>query len=89
MEEELTSPMPHIGRGTICDKKAGPLYKVKSYTMKGVTTRWIEAINAGVNEYKGDPAVEIKYQYSLNDEVYYFMFADGRGMILGPMRRDT
>lgn len=31
-------------RGEICEKKSGPLYKVKSYSRNGVVSRWIEAL---------------------------------------------
>ena len=88
MNGEYSSFFARIGRGKITDKKAGPLYRVESYDMKGVITRWIEAVNAGINEYKGEPPVQDKREYSVNDEVFFFMFGDGRGMILGPMRRD-
>lgn len=74
-----------IERGKISEKKAGPLYRVESYTRDGVKTRWIESINKYINEYSGDPPVEDKYEYMVGDQVYYFMFDDGRGMIVGKM----
>ena len=78
----------HIGRGRVFDKKAGPLYRVESLDMAGVKTRWVEAVNASVNEYKGDPPVQDKKEYSIGNEVFFIMFPDGRGLILGRMRRD-
>lgn len=76
-----------IDRGKIVEKSAGPVYRVESYTRYGVQTRPIESINKYVNEYRGDPPAEYKYEYSVGDEVYFFMFPDGRGMILGKMLR--
>ena len=45
----------------------------------------MQCVNLYVNEYKGDPPVEDKFQYKPKDRVYFFMFPDGRGMILGKM----
>ena len=92
MEKNETTPGVTIERGKIVEK-SGRNYKVESYTRSGVTTRWIEAMNEYVNEYRSDPpyeeaAYENKYAYNQGDEVYYFMFPDGRGMILGKMKRD-
>jgi len=55
-------------RGKVCAKKSGPLYKVESYTRDGIVSRWIEAVQG---------------EYQSGDDVYFFMFDDGRGMILG------
>lgn len=87
MDKEKETYGAAIERGKIAEKKAGPLYKVESYTRDGVKTRWMEAINQYVREYEGDPPQENKYEYAVGDEVYYFMFDDGRGMILGKMIR--
>ena len=57
-------------RGKVCGKKTGPLYKVESYTRDGIVSRWIEAVQG---------------EYQIGDNVYFFMFDDGRGMILGRM----
>lgn len=57
-------------RGKVCEKKNGPLYKVESYTRDGIVSRWIEAVQG---------------EYQIGDNVYFFMFDDGRGMILGGM----
>lgn len=43
-------------------------YRVESSTRDGVVTRWIEAVQG---------------EYETGDAVYFFMFDDGRGMILG------
>ena len=81
-----------LDRGKIVEKSAGPLYRVESYTREGVKTRWIESINQYVNEYKSvlpydAEAQQDKFEYAVNDEVYFFMFPDGRGMILGKLLR--
>ena len=82
-----------IERGVIRDKKADGatnayLYKVESLARSGVLSRWMEAVNAYVNEYRGEPPEEIKAAYDVGDQVYYFMYPDRRGMILGGMRTD-
>ena len=88
--------MEHAGafieRGSICEKKpdarAGYMYKVTSSTRDGVKSRWMEAVSACVSEYKGEPPALDRFEYQVGDEVNYFMFGDGRGMILGRIRRD-
>lgn len=84
-----TAERVYVERGRITDKRKHDQfqYKVESMTRKGVTSRWMEAVGAYVNEYTED--VEDKYEYNPGDEVYCFMFPDGRGMILGKMTRDT
>lgn len=78
--------------GTIAERKSDSggkyLYRVESATRDGVKTRWIESVNAYINEYKGEPPVTDKISYSTGDMVYYFMFPDGRGMIIGKIRTD-
>ena len=66
--------MTGIERGTIREKDEH-LYRVESATRTGAVTRWIGAIGEGVQE----------TEYSVGDGVYFFMFDDGRGMILGRM----
>ena len=56
-----------IERGRI-SARDGALYRVQSYTRDGVVTRWIEALQG---------------EYERDQDVYFFMFDDGRGMILG------
>ena len=66
-------PVTGFQRGIVDQKRDGDLYdlyKVKSYTCDGVITRWIEAVQG---------------EYEIDQEVYFFMFDDGRGMILGRM----
>ena len=80
-------------RGTIREKKPDSLpnryvYKVESSTRGGILSRWMEPVNAYANEYKGEPPQEEKYEYFVGDIVNYFMFPDGRGMILGKVRKD-
>ena len=83
-------------RGTICEKKPDTLpgrylYKVESITRDGLVSRWMEAVNACVNEHRDEgenDGSEIKYEYFTGDLVNYFMFPDGRGMILGKIRKD-
>ena len=62
---------------------------MESATRKGIKSRWMEATTAYCNEYTDPEHNDGKYQYSGGDEVYYFQFSDGRGMILGAMLRDT
>ena len=81
-----------IERGSICEKKAdaqaGYVYKVTSSTRDGIKSRWMEAVSACVSEYTGGPPQRDRFEYAVGDEVNYFMFADGRGMILGRIRRE-
>lgn len=81
-----------IERGSIYEKKedarAGYVYKVKSSTRDGIISRWMEAVSACVSEYKGEPPELDRFEYQVGDEVNYFMFGDGRGMILGRIRRE-
>lgn len=73
-----------IERGEI-DRIEDGGFIVKSLTRKDVETRPMQCANLYVNEYKGEPPIEDKYQYEPGDRVYFFMFPDGRGMILGKM----
>ncbi len=61
-------------RGVIDAKKEGPLYRVRSLTRDGAVTRWIPAIPQHDD-----------YEFEIGDGAYFFMFDDGRGMILGPL----
>lgn len=80
-----------IERGKISEKRqrANWQYKVESATRRGVVSRWMEAVSAYCNEYTETEENNGKYEYNVGDEVYYFMFGDGRGMIIGVMTRDT
>jgi len=64
-------------RGKVIEKRIRDRqqYKMESYNRKGVQSRWMEAVGNA--------------DYLVGDEVYYFMFPDGRGMVLGSMSRDT
>lgn len=87
MERNEATPGVSIERGKIVEIQ-GDRYVVESYTKGGVKTRPIEAVNKYVNEYEGQPPKERKYdEYLVGDSVYFFMFGDGRGMILGKMVR--
>lgn len=79
-----TTGQTFIERGEI-DRIEDGGFVVKSLTRKGVETRPMQAINQYVNEYKGEPPTEDKFEYKPKDRVYFFMFPDGRGMILGKM----
>ena len=87
---ELTGGV-FIERGKITEKRqqGNWQYKVESMTRKGIKTRWMESVSAYCNECECPEHGPGKYQYNVGDEVYYFMFGDGRGMILGVMIRDT
>jgi len=73
MQETMGSKTPSVGieRGKIVEAKDGG-YKVESYTRGGVTSRFL------------DPGTVV---CATGDEVYFFMFPDGRGMILGKIER--
>ena len=58
-----------IERGRIT-QAGGGLYKVSSYGRSGLTT-------------PGLPPMDPQASYQVNDKVYFFMFDDGHGMILG------
>ena len=96
MEKTDESKVGGFERGTICEKKDDPIakwvYKVESATRQGVKSRWMEAVSASVREYEvtgtEGPAIEKKYEYFVGDIVNFFMFDDGRGMILGKIRMD-
>lgn len=95
MDENKSESTGTVGfeRGTISEKKPDTLpdrflYKVQSSTREGVATRWMESVNAAAYEYRGSSSREEKYQYAVGDAVYYFMFPDGRGMVLGKVRKD-
>ena len=72
-----------IERGMI-DEVNDKKYKVKSICRDGVKTPWIETLSIAPKIYAD--GTEIKYEpteYAVGDMVYFFMFADGRGAILG------
>lgn len=92
---EMSDATGRVGfeRGTICEKKKDTLpyrwlYKVKSSTRDNIKSRWMESINAAVYECWTEMPAEEKYQYEIGEDVYYFMFPDGRGMVLGKVRKD-
>ena len=86
MQKSETYQGAYIDRGKIIREESGG-FVVSSYENPGVETRPMKPVNAYVREYEGDPPTENKYTYASNDEVYFFMFPDGRGMILGKMER--
>lgn len=93
MDNNEYTGMVGFERGTIREKKPDTLpnryvYKVESLTRNGVQSRWMESINAYVNEYRGDPPEENKAEFEVGDPVYYFMFSDGRGMVIGKVRKE-
>lgn len=69
MNDCYNAPVVGFERGKVYGKD-DKLYKVGSHTRDGIMTRWIEAVQG---------------QYDIGDDVYFFMFDDGRGMILGRM----
>ena len=78
-----------IERGTI-DEADGNRYKVKSLSRDNVKTPWIgpaaiEPTLYVLNE-DGTRGPDVKYEpteYKPGDMVYFFMFSDGHGAILG------
>lgn len=89
MAGEETTAGAKFDRGVIKETRTQGTrqYKVQSLTDKGVKSRWMEAVNTYCNEYTEDDGNDGKYTYAVNDEVYFFMFPDGRGMIMGKMLR--
>ena len=75
-----------VERGKIVEKD-GLKYKVESFTRAGVKSRFLRSVSYYANEREGDPATDNKYEYAEGDEVYFFLFADGRGMILGKVEK--
>lgn len=65
-----------IERGRIVDARDGA-FKVSSYSRGGVISRYLHVLQQGLET--DSPGV--------GDEVYFFMFPDGRGMILGKIER--
>jgi len=61
--------MAQIERGWIAEASDG-LYRVASYGRDGLVTPWIMPL---------DPEAE----YTAGDKVYFFLFNDGTGRILG------
>ena len=93
MDKSESTSVVGFERGEICDKKPDSkpkryLYKVKSSTRDGLISRWMEPTSAYVNEHQDAETGEDKNEYYVGDLVNYFMFPDGRGMILGKVRKD-
>lgn len=84
MDKIETTGFVCIQRGQI-DRIEDGGFVVKSLTRRDVESRPIKCANAYVKEFSGEPPAEDKYQYRPGDRVYFFMFPDGRGMILGKM----
>lgn len=68
-----------IERGTI-DEVDGSKYKVKSLSRDNVKTPWIEVLSVNPTLYAD---VYKPTEYKSGDMVYFFMFGDGHGAILG------
>ena len=86
MQENENRQGAIIDRGKIIREESGG-FVVSSYQNPQVFTRPMKPVNEYVREYEGDPPHEHKYTYATGDEVYFFMFPDGRGLILGKMER--
>lgn len=94
MEESTRTGAVGIERGEICERRAasagpGYVYRVKSLTREGIVSRWMEAASAYGDEHMAEETGEDKYAYALGDKVNYFMFPDGRGMILGKAKKSV
>lgn len=86
MQENENRQGATIDRGKIIREESGG-YVVSSYQNPQAVTRPMKPVNEYVREYEGDPPIERKYTYATGDEVYFIMFPDGRGLILGKMER--
>lgn len=69
-KEDMCFDAARIERGIVL-KKQGSLYTVKSYGRDGLVTPEIAALAGG-----GEP-------YSAGEKVFFFLFDDGDGRILG------
>ena len=69
-----------IERGAIVSIE-GNVYRIASYSRDGVTTPPIKAITDFDIYQDGVPV----RRYGAGDKVYFFMFDDGNGMILGKL----
>lgn len=77
MDKSEATGLVGLERGRIREVREdgdGWVYKVESYTRDGILTRWIEAVGGE--------------EMAQGTDVFYFMFADGRGLILGRARKD-
>lgn len=77
MDKSEATGLVGLERGRIREVRedgGGWVYKVESYTRDGILTRWIEAVGGE--------------EMAQGTDVFYFMFADGRGLILGRARKD-
>lgn len=95
MKNENENWGARIERGII-DEADGGKYKVKSLCREGVKTPWIKAIaieptlyadvSHDVNGAARNERIDVKYkptEYKKDDIVYFFLFPDGHGAILG------
>lgn len=77
-----------IERGTIAEID-GSRYKVKSICRDSVTTPWLESLAIEPTLYvlnEDGTSDNVRYrptEYKAGDMVYFFMFRDGHGAILG------
>lgn len=74
-QEERTTAAA-IERGRIIDARDGA-FKVSSYARGGVISRYLHTLQSGLET---EP-------FGVGDEVYFFMFPDGRGLILARIER--
>ena len=74
--QEDRSTTAAIERGRIVDARDGA-FKVSSWSRGGVISRYLHPLQ---------PNLETE-PFGVGDEVYFFMFPDGRGLILGRIER--
>lgn len=95
MKNENENWGARIERGII-DEADGGRYRVKSLSRDGVKTPWIEPLQneptilaPETHDANGNTEQEtirmqyIPHEYKKGDKVYFFVFPDGRGSILG------
>jgi len=68
-KENQCCDMAMIERGQVVSVSGG-LYKIRSYGRDGLTTPGIPPMRSGDS-------------YNVNDKVYFFLFSDGHGAVLG------
>ena len=85
---DLTGKGALIERGKIFARE-GTRYKVVSLDRPEVVSRWMRASSFFVNEREDEEGSVIRYSYAVGDPVFFFMFPDGRGLILGRIEAEV
>ena len=95
MQGDGRTPGITIERGIVKEKKIPDncywwVYRVESVTRDGLKSLWMESID--VWEHVRDPDIPYggnQTGYAVGTKVYFFLFEDGRGMILNRIEDET